>query len=676
MFKRARIRRCLGAALALSAIVISLVTLPASAAPTLRPGQTPVTVEADDGSANPSRVPKQVNAHIGDDPSTQINFTYTTVVESTTQVVINKQGNDEKTTLTGTAGVGQGGKYFHAIGVCDLEPDTVYEYTVGYGENTYSGKFKTALPFGSRESFKFAYLADTQVSNAENARALGATLNEVNNIPDLDFVYIAGDVTDTAASEIQWEYLFNNSGLYPDGGQDMFGSNTLVVTQGNHDNNVMYRHINAPAQMGNIVYSFDYGPATFIILNLESARSDATARSNQEQFLRDAVADAKSRGQWTLVGFHKSLITGASHITDSDVVDARKYWIPIFGELDIDFVLQGHDHVYSRGFVDAEGQRAYDEKYGVGETAPDPENAPLYMIGGHAGGLKWYSRKTYTVASGDPLMAGYEFLDLDSANAADNEHTPGGIVGGGSDVKQEQVIVEMEVTDLAVNISTYMFKYDTTQNKITTDKYLYDQLTITRTPQPRLTLQTDAASVRRNALFNVSAGFDAPVESNVAEMDISFDKTKFEYRGFTPADGSSLIAKEDTDEGVKLIVMTPGYDTTAYGDIQFRANTDANLTDGTSPIRLELNFVVRDDDGKRVKSTYATTGVDTADNVLGDVNNDGVVSLVDISDVIDAFGFTSEDSEWNANSYYLYDFNDNGAIDIQDIAAVAVEFLK
>ena len=348
----------------IAAMLVTSLALPALAAGTPT-GKTDVpavlfAATADDGLANPNKVPRQVNAHMGDDPSAQINFTYSTVEDAVTQVVIKAAGGTDTRAEMGESAQISGqnsGKFIHKIAVSGLTPDTEYEYTVGYGENVYSGTFKTGLPAGSNGSFSFVYLADTQVSNATNAKALGATLSRVNDM-NPDFVYIAGDVTDTAANETQWEQLFYNNGAFPNGGQDMFGNSTLAVVQGNHDNNTMNRHINAPAKMGNIVYSFDYGPATFVMLNLESARSDANARAQQKEYLTAVINDAKARGQWTLVGFHKSLYTGASHITDSDVIDARKYWCPVFAELDVDFVLQGHDHVYSRGFVEADGAKA------------------------------------------------------------------------------------------------------------------------------------------------------------------------------------------------------------------------------------------------------------------------------------------------------------------------------
>ena len=94
------------------------------------------------------------------------------------------------------------------------------------------------------------------------------------------------------------------------------------------------------------------------MLNLEAARYDVDARAEQKEYLTNAVKEAKERGQWTFIGFHKSLYTGASHITDSDVIEARQYWAPTFSALDVDVVMQGHDHVYSRGFVTSDGYNA------------------------------------------------------------------------------------------------------------------------------------------------------------------------------------------------------------------------------------------------------------------------------------------------------------------------------
>ena len=112
---------------------------------------------------------------------------------------------------------------------------------------------------------------------------------------------------------------------------------------------------------------------------------------------------------------HKAIYTGASHITDNDIINLRKYWSPIFAELDIDVVMQGHDHVFSRSFVNDQGANAKPEMLNE-TTALQPDNAPFYMVALTAGGLKWYNEKDYTVSPGDPLTLDYEFLDRNSAS--------------------------------------------------------------------------------------------------------------------------------------------------------------------------------------------------------------------------------------------------------------------
>ncbi|MDR2156826.1 MAG: fibronectin type III domain-containing protein, partial [Clostridiales Family XIII bacterium] len=132
-----------------------------------------------------NKTPKQVNVHMGDDPSDAVNVTYTTVAADETKIVVKKaDGTGEPLTFTGEASpgsggnTGQNGKYVHKIPVTGLEANTAYTYEVG-NEILFAGQFKTAPEQGSNDPIRFVYLADTQVSNATNAEALGATLNEV-----------------------------------------------------------------------------------------------------------------------------------------------------------------------------------------------------------------------------------------------------------------------------------------------------------------------------------------------------------------------------------------------------------------------------------------------------------------------------------------------------------------
>lgn len=410
--------------------------------------------------------PKQVNVHVGTS-SDSVNISFTTLGKTDSDVLVKnkKDGNESK--VTGTCRFSYlAQKYLHTVKITGLSASTEYEYTIGSGAYAYKGSFKTVPEKGNDAAFSFAYIADTQVSNEVNAKATGATFAQLNAYKDLAFTYLAGDVTDNATAEKQWEQIFDNGGKYPSAGQQFFGNHLIAVTQGNHDISTLSGHIAVPGEAGDAVYSFDYGPVKFIILNLETAKSDESAREQQKKLLEAKVQEAKTAGQWTIVGFHKSIYTGASHIVDSDVSAARKYWGPVLANLDVDMVLQGHDHVYARGFINADGTKANMELDTQGAFLTK-NNAPLYMVGGHAGGLKWYAQKDYTVENGDPLLPGYAFLDVNSTNDKSNE-------------KKEQVYTIFEVSKEAISSKTYMMKYDTDQDQITTSPYLYDSFTLKR----------------------------------------------------------------------------------------------------------------------------------------------------------------------------------------------------
>ena len=593
-----------------------------------------------------NKAPEQLNVHVGDDAATQVNVTYTTITDTSTVIAVTKADGGETMYFEGTSYVGLGGKYIHEISVNGLEPATEYVYTVGDGFNERDGKFKTALEQGDESSFTFAYLADTQVSNASNAKALGATLAKVNE-KNPDFVYLAGDVTDKSTNESQWEWLFNNDGVYSTGGEDMFANNLVAVTQGNHDNNEMYQHINAPEEAGKIVYSFDYGCAKFIILNLESARYDEDARAQQEAYLRDAVKDAKSNGQWTIVGFHKSLYTGASHITDSDIIAARKFWAPIFAETDVDLVLQGHDHVYSRGFVTAEGENANPTVLEDG-TIIQPD-APLYMVGGHAGGLKWYSKKNYTVTENDPLALNYSFLDVNSTDT-------------GSDVKKEQVITMLEVSNETISVKTTFFKYNTDEDAITTDEYVYDTFTVKRDLAECATAYTDGTELFVKEIddtLEYTVSFDNITNANAFETALEYDESVMELVKVESCLEDTLYVDEKTENGVSDYII--GTKTAISSDEKMDVvKYTFKLKEGAQANNVSVTLTKADtvnlentDNGASADDIKASIIKDTVNTVIysyedaSDINNDGKVTLADLSVALTYYQLTERSCDIN-----------------------------
>ena len=88
------------------------------------------TSETTEISKEQSKTPQQVNIHMGDDASTQVNISYTTIAgELETKVELNKVGYSKKIIVKGENTIGNADKYFHSITVNNLEPNTKYEYT-------------------------------------------------------------------------------------------------------------------------------------------------------------------------------------------------------------------------------------------------------------------------------------------------------------------------------------------------------------------------------------------------------------------------------------------------------------------------------------------------------------------------------------------------------------------
>ena len=465
---------------------------------------------ADDVS--PDAAPAQIGVTMTEDPQHSVSVTWTTIDTNLTDPVVTVNGmtfNAVKTVravtssnLTAANGTAVTQKAFYNAILTGLEPGTAYTYVCsakGADGEVYAGAggtFRTAPSAG--DDFTFMYWADPQASGV-NGKAITANSSFLKKY-DLSFLYIAGDLTDTAANEGQWETFFNqkaagyvDSSLVSNNFSNALSDYVIASVQGNHDNGTFANHIAHPNSGGaDNTYAYTYGSARFIMLNLETGY--IPARAEQQAFLREQAAYAKANGLWTIVGFHKAIYSGASHMNDNDVIDARQYWAPLFAELDVDVVLQGHDHVLSRGFVDAAGNNARSTQGDVmnyritgsrAYAANKPANAPLYYEGNCASTLKFYSASSYRNNTNDGseylAAANYAFLDLNSARPTGHTQNPN---GPQSDTQQNPTYTTVAVTNESITFATYCFPYNTVSDTVGPiagyEPWLYDSFTVTR----------------------------------------------------------------------------------------------------------------------------------------------------------------------------------------------------
>ena len=417
----------------------------------------------------------QVNLQIGQTPDT-VYLTYSAPDAAQGAVSLTGPGRTAAYTAA-PAWSDSAGKYLYSARLDGLVPSSSYAYEIA---GATSGAFQLPADSGA---FTFAFLADPQIGSASDAKATGALFSLLNKWDNLAFTYIAGDLTDSSRNERQWELLFQSGGVNSSAGQSFLGNHLLAVAQGNHDNSSFSGHITVPSAGGGVgpaVYAFDCSNVKFVVLNLNS--SDTWTA--QADFLRREAAAAKANDQWLVAGFHQALYSGAAHIVDSGIISARRFWSPLLAELGVDVVLQGHDHVYARGFVTGTGANAGLPVVRNGYHAGS--GSPLYLTGGESGAVKWYAARDYQVAAGDPLTPHYSFLDVNSALPARNPW--------GTDTSQthEQTYTLIHVDGDTMTFSAYMFRYDGASDRMSTGPYLYDSLILRRGAAARADLAATA----------------------------------------------------------------------------------------------------------------------------------------------------------------------------------------
>ncbi|WP_210649044.1 metallophosphoesterase [Nocardioides sp. SYSU D00065] len=241
-----------------------------------------------------------------------------------------------------------------------LTPGVTYHYRVGddlTGLWSDLGHFRT--PTGEGD-FSFIDLTDTQARGAGEAAVSAATMAKaLRTVPDAEFMVHNGDVVQTGEEESEWQDLLGAA-------QESLLATTIAPVAGNHDlaRNSFSDHFTLERPNGQdpstgAYYSYDYNGAHFVMLNTNEG-NDRTPLSvgdvdyepisdAQLGWARRDVAAARERGSdWIVLTLHKGPYSAADHPTEPDAVSLRERLVPLIDELDIDLVLQGHDHFWSR----------------------------------------------------------------------------------------------------------------------------------------------------------------------------------------------------------------------------------------------------------------------------------------------------------------------------------------
>ena len=253
----------------------------------------------------------------------------------------------------------------------NLQPGTTYYYQVAGKE------IESFTTDNDTSDFSFVFVGDPQIgsSNEEKAKSpediqkptfLTAQSEAVRNDTfnwnytlerayaktggTASFILSSGDQIQTNAEKVgdntisEMEYA---GYLSPDIMQNV----PVATTVGNHDaDNANYTYHFNTANMSALGdngyvggdYYFTYGDALFIILNTQD-----TNVAEHKQFIEETVA-ANPDCKWRIVTLHQDIYGSAEHSNEPEITNLRYSLVPIFEGNDVDIVLTGHDHAYSR----------------------------------------------------------------------------------------------------------------------------------------------------------------------------------------------------------------------------------------------------------------------------------------------------------------------------------------
>ena len=320
------------------------------------------------------------------------------------------------------------GYYVNHVDLSGLKPSTKYTYTISVDGKT-SKEYTYETPAFGSDSFSFAAVGDPQLyykSLDANIEGWTKTVNEVlSDGTDYSFLfslgdqineYYAADGSNLSKVEAEYSGFFNNESL---------SSIALATLVGNHDNgnnSTLYtEHFQMPGvtsygqnKEGDGDYSFTYGGVQFMVLNTSNL-----SIAEHKTFLEETLKK-NPNANWNVVCFHKSMYSVAKHVTEEDIVTLRNGLSPIFKELGIDVVLQGHDHVYARSYImgGKDGMTADVQKNADGTALNDiyEPNGVQYVTLNSGSGSKFYSITneafTYTAVQNQEKVPNYSKVSV------------------------------------------------------------------------------------------------------------------------------------------------------------------------------------------------------------------------------------------------------------------------
>jgi predicted phosphodiesterase len=263
--------------------------------------------------------------------------------DSATETNVIKWGTDTNYSL-GSANVAEyGTSHQHKYSITGLQPNTKYYYqvTATAGGTVYgSGSFRTA-PDTTATAVKFLAFGDTRSNPLDMEKVIKQMRTEYAADPAYQSLTI--QVGDWVASdgESNWTTEWFNANPQT---RALLAETPIDGVKGNHEGTGTYYAKYYPyPYVSNFYWSFDYGPVHFTCVDQYATYTAGSAQYNW--VVNDLASTTKP---WKILLMHEPMYSAGTHANNTT---SQNVFLPLIDQYNVDLVLNGHNHNYSRAMV-------------------------------------------------------------------------------------------------------------------------------------------------------------------------------------------------------------------------------------------------------------------------------------------------------------------------------------
>ncbi|MEN8230298.1 MAG: metallophosphoesterase [Bacteroidota bacterium] len=235
-------------------------------------------------------------------------------------------------------------EHLHQYTFKDLQEGTKYYYRVISFEDTIDGSFVSS-PSPESDKISFSVYGDTRNHPGIHNMVANALIEYQEQFPGFQSLLMhTGDIVYDGDLEEHWNSQFFSPAMK--GFRKLMAMTSFIPAYGNHEESgvLLRKYFPLPwVSAEGFYYSFDYGPAHFVLLDVYSDYQEGT---DQYAWIANDLATSEKR--WKFIFAHRTGWSAGGH---TDLPDVRDHIQPLCEEHGVQIYFAGHNHNYARANV-------------------------------------------------------------------------------------------------------------------------------------------------------------------------------------------------------------------------------------------------------------------------------------------------------------------------------------